>query len=177
MGCIKALSWTSISRCFWRSTSGPFWSTSSFISGFLISTHTNTPLPPAHIRLLRQYKSCLASYLHLTTHCMRIKLYLCHHPSFLSLRLDCACHTFHYMKRLIETIFVHRFSHGTMPLRTIVRVRTHYHWTCIYLFSPVTCHLLLDSDFSSCKRTQCLGEDQRLFFLLCLSHTEKLSKK
>lgn len=46
------------------------------------------------------------------------------HPSSLSLRLACACHTFHYMKRLIETIFVHRFSHGTMPLRTIVRVRT-----------------------------------------------------
>lgn len=46
------------------------------------------------------------------------------HPSPLSLRLACACHTFHYMKRLIETIFVHRFSHGTMPLRTIVRVRT-----------------------------------------------------
>lgn len=28
------------------------------------------------------------------------------------------------MKRLMETIFVHRFSHGTMPLRKIVRVRT-----------------------------------------------------
>ncbi|TKS87936.1 Very-long-chain enoyl-CoA reductase [Collichthys lucidus] len=37
-------------------------------------------------------------------------------------KLACACHTFHYMKRLIETIFVHRFSHGTMPLRTIVRM-------------------------------------------------------
>eukprot|EP00064_Thunnus_orientalis_P013713 superscaffoldBa00002278_g13753 len=36
--------------------------------------------------------------------------------------LACACHTFHYMKRLIETIFVHRFAHGTMPLRTIVRL-------------------------------------------------------
>ncbi|TNN65140.1 Very-long-chain enoyl-CoA reductase [Liparis tanakae] len=33
-----------------------------------------------------------------------------------------ACHTFHYMKRLIETIFVHRFSHGTLPLGTIVRM-------------------------------------------------------
>ncbi|KAF3836108.1 hypothetical protein F7725_028666 [Dissostichus mawsoni] len=37
-------------------------------------------------------------------------------------RLACACHTCHYMKKLIETIFVHRFSHGTMPLRTIVRM-------------------------------------------------------
>ncbi|KAF0028276.1 hypothetical protein F2P81_019363 [Scophthalmus maximus] len=33
----------------------------------------------------------------------------------------CACHTFHYVKRMIETIFVHRFTHGTMPLRIIVR--------------------------------------------------------
>uniref|UniRef100_A0A8C6TGK9 Very-long-chain enoyl-CoA reductase n=1 Tax=Neogobius melanostomus TaxID=47308 RepID=A0A8C6TGK9_9GOBI len=39
--------------------------------------------------------------------------------------LACACHTFHYLKRLVETIFVHRFSHGTMPLRTIV-------WNCAY---------------------------------------------
>uniref|UniRef100_A0AAV2L2M8 Very-long-chain enoyl-CoA reductase n=1 Tax=Knipowitschia caucasica TaxID=637954 RepID=A0AAV2L2M8_KNICA len=39
--------------------------------------------------------------------------------------LACACHTCHYIKRLVETIFVHRFSHGTMPLRTIV-------WNCAY---------------------------------------------
>ncbi|KAI4893927.1 hypothetical protein NFI96_004098 [Prochilodus magdalenae] len=35
--------------------------------------------------------------------------------------LACACHSFHYIKRLVETIFVHRFSHGTMPLRTMLR--------------------------------------------------------
>uniref|UniRef100_A0A8C9XY61 Trans-2,3-enoyl-CoA reductase-like 2a n=1 Tax=Sander lucioperca TaxID=283035 RepID=A0A8C9XY61_SANLU len=40
-------------------------------------------------------------------------------------RLACACHTFHYMKRLIETIFVHRFSHGTMPLGTM---NCAYYW-------------------------------------------------
>lgn len=43
-------------------------------------------------------------------------------------RLACACHTFHYMKRLMETIFVHRFSRGTMPLRSIVKVRPLYRW-------------------------------------------------
>ena len=41
-------------------------------------------------------------------------------------RLACACHTFHYTKRLMETIFVHRFSRGTMPLRSIVKVRTRW---------------------------------------------------
>ncbi|KAM9621114.1 very-long-chain enoyl-CoA reductase-like isoform 3-T3 [Morphnus guianensis] len=35
--------------------------------------------------------------------------------------LACICHSFHYIKRLIETVFVHRFSHGTMPLRNIVK--------------------------------------------------------
>ncbi|XP_049422076.1 very-long-chain enoyl-CoA reductase [Epinephelus fuscoguttatus] len=55
--------------------------------------------------------------------------------------LACACHTFHYMKRLIETIFVHRFSHGTMPLRTIVRNCAYYWgfsaWLAYYINHPL----------------------------------------
>ncbi|KAM3915699.1 very-long-chain enoyl-CoA reductase-like [Leptodactylus fuscus] len=35
--------------------------------------------------------------------------------------LACCCHSFHYIKKLIETIFVHRFSHGTLPLKSIVK--------------------------------------------------------
>ncbi|XP_063795932.1 very-long-chain enoyl-CoA reductase-like isoform X3 [Pseudophryne corroboree] len=45
--------------------------------------------------------------------------------------LACCCHSFHYIKRLIETIFVHRFSHGTMPLKSIVKIvlqNCFYYW-------------------------------------------------
>ncbi|TDG97103.1 hypothetical protein EPR50_G00222520 [Perca flavescens] len=56
-------------------------------------------------------------------------------------RLACACHTFHYMKRLIETIFVHRFSHGTMPLGTMVRNCAYYWglsaWLAYYINHPL----------------------------------------
>lgn len=36
--------------------------------------------------------------------------------------LACMCHSFHYVKRILETVFVHRISHGTMPLRNIFKV-------------------------------------------------------
>ena len=44
---------------------------------------------------------------------------LCYHC-----RLACMCHSLHYIKRLAETIFIHRFSHGTMALKTIAKVRS-----------------------------------------------------
>ena len=36
-----------------------------------------------------------------------------------------ACWSFHYAKRLMETVFVHRFSHATMPIMNIFRVNYH----------------------------------------------------
>ncbi|XP_035981462.1 very-long-chain enoyl-CoA reductase-like isoform X2 [Fundulus heteroclitus] len=55
--------------------------------------------------------------------------------------LACVCHTFHYMKRLMETIFVHRFSHGTMPLRAIVKNCAYYWgfsaWLAYYINHPL----------------------------------------
>uniref|UniRef100_A0A673I9P6 Very-long-chain enoyl-CoA reductase n=1 Tax=Sinocyclocheilus rhinocerous TaxID=307959 RepID=A0A673I9P6_9TELE len=65
--------------------------------------------------------------------------------------LACACHSFHYIKRLCETIFVHQFSTGTMPLRAIIR-NCAYYWGfaawlayCInhLLYTPPSNFLLL----------------------------------
>ena len=33
-----------------------------------------------------------------------------------------AAWSFHYAKRLLETIFVHRFSHSTMPIANLFKV-------------------------------------------------------
>jgi len=49
--------------------------------------------------------------------------------------IACACWSFHYGKRLLETQFVHRFSNGTMPLMNLFK-NCSYYWgfTCMVAY-------------------------------------------
>jgi len=41
--------------------------------------------------------------------------------------LAAGCYALHYSKRLLETVFVHRFSHATMPIRNLFK-NCSYYW-------------------------------------------------
>ncbi|KYQ94029.1 synaptic glycoprotein SC2-like protein [Tieghemostelium lacteum] len=51
------------------------------------------------------------------------------------------CYSLHYLKRILETIFIHRFSHGTMPLRNLFK-NCSYYWGCTIMVSYFVNHPL-----------------------------------
>ncbi|CAH8583795.1 unnamed protein product [Schistosoma intercalatum] len=56
-------------------------------------------------------------------------------------RVALACWSGHYIKRLLETVFVHRFSHATMPLRNLF-VNCSYYFGFALFISYFTNHHL-----------------------------------
>ena len=50
-------------------------------------------------------------------------------PGFSVVDIAAVCWSAHYLKRLLETIFVHRFSHATMPIRNLFK-NCSYYWGC-----------------------------------------------
>ena len=45
----------------------------------------------------------------------------------LAVKLAAGCWVFHYLKRILETLFIHKFSHGTMPLANLFK-NSSYYW-------------------------------------------------
>ena len=56
-------------------------------------------------------------------------------------RLAVLAWTLHYAKRLLETFFVHKFSHGTMPLSNLFKNCTYY-WGYALFVGYTLCHPL-----------------------------------
>lgn len=70
------------------------------------------------------------------------------------------CWSFHYAKRLLETVFVHRFSHGTMPLRNLFKNCTYYWLFALYIAYHIN-HPLYTAPCSICVYVGLAG------FILC----------
>uniref|UniRef100_A0A914V456 very-long-chain enoyl-CoA reductase n=1 Tax=Plectus sambesii TaxID=2011161 RepID=A0A914V456_9BILA len=47
--------------------------------------------------------------------------------------IACLAWSFHYAKRLFETVFIHRFSHGTMPQFNVVKNSSYYWGFCAFV--------------------------------------------
>jgi len=57
-----------------------------------------------------------------------------------------ACWSFHYLKRLYETLFVHRFSHATMPLMNLFK-NCAYYWGFAFYIGYYVNHPLYTSPY------------------------------
>ncbi|TSU75981.1 Very-long-chain enoyl-CoA reductase [Bagarius yarrelli] len=64
----------------------------------------------------------------------------CPHPV---VSLVCVCHSLHYIKRLMETVFVHRFTHGTLPLGVIMKVGVWVSFSIMTQCVPVAVFTLM----------------------------------
>ena len=47
--------------------------------------------------------------------------------NFFQVNIAVACWAFHYAKRILETVFVHRFSNATMPIMNLFK-NCSYYW-------------------------------------------------
>nr|CDS28523.1 synaptic glycoprotein sc2 [Hymenolepis microstoma] len=65
------------------------------------------------------------------------------------------CYTGHFAKRLLETRFVHRFSHATMPLMSFVR-NCAYYWLFAFAIAYFTNHPLYTTAYFGCPQI-CTG--------------------
>ncbi|XP_074605258.1 putative very-long-chain enoyl-CoA reductase art-1 [Brevipalpus obovatus] len=54
-------------------------------------------------------------------------------PMHQVVQIAAVCWTFHYIKRILETLFVHRFSHGYMPILNLLKNCTYYWGFAFYI--------------------------------------------
>lgn len=59
------------------------------------------------------------------------------------------CWSLHYIKRILETLFIHRFSHGTMPLRNLFKNCSYYWLFTLYVAYHIN-HPLYTAPCSLC---------------------------
>ncbi|OWR44692.1 trans-2,3-enoyl-CoA reductase like protein [Danaus plexippus plexippus] len=59
------------------------------------------------------------------------------------------CWSLHYAKRLLETVFVHRFSKGTMPLRNLFKNCSYYWLFTLYIAYHIN-HPLFTAPCNTC---------------------------
>eukprot|EP01111_Echinosteliopsis_oligospora_P017527 TRINITY_DN7630_c0_g1_i1.p1 TRINITY_DN7630_c0_g1~~TRINITY_DN7630_c0_g1_i1.p1 ORF type:complete len:302 (+),score=72.82 TRINITY_DN7630_c0_g1_i1:17-922(+) len=67
------------------------------------------------------------------------------HPIQFTQQIALACWTFHYAKRILETLFVHKFSHGTMPVFPNLFKNCGYYWSAAVGISYFVNHPLFTS--------------------------------